>query len=268
MQAWWARPLEPVYAAVFIDAIVVKVRDGQVRNRPVYAAIGVDLAGHKDILGMWAGDGDGESAKFWFAVLTDLKARGVKDVFFVVCDGLKGLPDSVTAVFPRAIVQTCLIHLIRGTFRYASRRYWDELSKDLKPIYQAPTADAAAAALDDLDRKWGARYPAIIRLWRTAWDEFIPFLDYDLEIRRVICSTNAIESLNARFRRAVRARGHFPNWAHAAGGEQSAMKTLYLVVRSLDPKGTGQTRWAMRWKPALNAFAITFSDRMPAAENN
>ena len=261
MAAWWARPLEPVYAAVFIDAIMVKVRDGQVRNRPVYAAIGVDLAGHKDILGMWAGDGDGESAKFWFAVLTDLKARGVKDVFFVVCDGLKGLPDSVTAVFPQAIVQTCLIHLIRGTFRYASRRYWDELSKDLKPIYQAPTADAAAAALDDLDRKWGARYPAIIRLWRTAWDEFIPFLDYDLEIRRVICSTNAIESLNARFRRAIRARGHFPN-------EQSAMKTLYLVVRSLDPKGTGQTRWAVRWKPALNAFAITFSDRMPAAENN
>jgi putative transposase len=261
MATWWARPLEPFYAAVFIDAIVVKVRDGQVRNRPVYAAIGVDLAGHKDILGMWAGDGDGESAKFWYAVLTDLKARGVKDVFFVVCDGLKGLPDSVNAVFPLATVQTCIIHLIRGTFRYASRRYWDQLSKDLKPIYQAPNADAAAAALDDLDHKWGARYPAIIRLWRNAWAEFIPFLDYDVEIRRVICSTNAIESLNARFRRAVRARGHFPN-------EQSAMKTLYLVVRSLDPKGTGQTRWAMRWKPALNAFAITFSDRMPAAENN
>jgi len=261
MAAWWARPLEPVYAAVFIDAIMVKVRDGQVRNRPVYAAIGVDLAGHKDILGMWAGDGDGESAKFWFAVLTDLKARGVKDVFFVVCDGLKGLPDSVNAVFPQAIVQTCIIHLIRGTFRYASRKYWDELSRDLKPIYQAPSAAAAETALDRLDEKWGARYPAIIRLWRNAWSEFIPFLDYDLEIRRVICSTNAIESLNARFRRAVRARGHFPN-------EQSAMKTLYLVVRSLDPKGTGQTRWAVRWKPALNAFAITFSDRMPAAENN
>ena len=118
------------------------------------------------------------------------------------------------------------------------------------------------------EEKWGVRYPAMIRLWRNAWADFIPFLDYDVEIRRVICSTNAIESLNARFRRAVRARGHFPNWAHAAGGEQSAMKTLYLVVRSLDPKGTGQTRWAMRWKPALNAFAITFSDRMPAAENN
>ena len=261
MTAWWARPLENTYAAVFIDAVMVKIRDGQVRNRPVYAAIGVDLAGHKDILGMWAGDGDGESAKFWFAVLTDLKSRGVKDVFFVVCDGLKGLPDSVNAVFPAAIVQTCVIHLIRGTFRYASRRYWDELSKDLKPIYQAPTADAAAAALDALEAKWGARYPAMIRLWRNAWAEFIPFLDYDLEIRRVLYSTNAIESLNARFRRAVRARGHFPN-------EQSAMKTLYLVTRSLDPKGTGQTRWAVRWKPALNAFAITFADRMPAAENH
>jgi len=261
MAAWWARPLEPIYAAVFIDAIMVKIRDGQVRNRPVYAAIGVDLAGHKDILGMWAGEGDGESAKFWFAVLTDLKTRGVKDVFFVVCDGLKGLPDSVSAVFPAATVQTCIIHLIRGTFRYASRKYWDQLSRDLKPIYQAPTAEAAATALDALEEKWGARYPAIIRLWRAAWSEFIPFLDYDIEIRRVICSTNAIESLNARFRRAIRARGHFPN-------QQSAMKTLYLVVRSLDPKGTGQQRWAMRWKPALNAFAITFADRMPAAENH
>jgi transposase-like protein len=244
-----------VYAAVFIDAIMVKIRDGQVRNRPVYAAIGVDLDGHKDILGMWAGDGDGESAKFWLAVLTELKNRGVRDVFFVVCDGLKGLPDSVNAVFPLSTVQTCLIHLIRGSFRYASRRYWDELSKDLKPIYQAVNADAAAQALNELEDKWGARYPAMIRLWRNAWSEF------NLEIRRVICSTNAIESLNARYRRAVKARGHFPT-------EQAAMKCLYLVTRSLDPKGTGQTRWAMRWKPALNAFAVTFADRMPAAENH
>ncbi len=211
MQAWWTRPLESVYAAVFIDAIMVKVRDGQVRNRPVYAAIGVDLDGHKDILGMWAGDGDGESAKFWLAVLTELKNRGVHDVFFVVCDGLKGLPDSVSAVFPLATVQTCIIHLIRGTFRFVSRKYWDTIAKDLKPIYQADTPGAAAAALDALEEKWGRQYPAMIRLWRNAWAEFIPFLDYDLEIRRVICSTNAIESLNARFRRAVRARGHFPN---------------------------------------------------------
>jgi transposase-like protein len=260
MQAWWARPLESVYAAVFIDAIMVKIRDGQVRNRPVYAAIGVDLDGRKDILGMWAGDGDGESAKFWLAVLTELKNRGIRDVFFVVCDGLKGLPDSVQAVFPLATVQTCIIHLIRGTFRYASRKYYEALAKDLKPIYTAVNADAAAAALQALDDTWGARYPAIIRLWRGAWAEFIPFLDYDVEIRRVICSTNAIESLNARYRRAVKARGHFPT-------EQAAMKCLYLVTRSLDPKGTGQTRWATRWKPALNAFAITFADRMPAAED-
>ncbi len=261
MQAWWTRPLERIYAAIFIDAIMVKIRDGQVGNRPVYAAIGVDLDGHKDILGMWAGDGDGESAKFWMAVLTELRNRGVTDVFFVVCDGLKGLPDSVNAVWPLATVQACIIHLIRGTFRYASRKYWDALAKDLKPIYQAVNADAAAAALDDLEHKWGQRYPAIIRLWRNAWTEFIPFLDYDLEIRKVICSTNAIESLNARYRRAVKARGHFPT-------EQAAMKCLYLVTRSLDPKGTGQTRWAVRWKPALNAFAITFADRMPAAENH
>jgi transposase-like protein len=177
MQAWWSRPLEGVYAAVFIDAIMV--RDGQVRNRPVYAAIGVDLDGHKDILGMWAGDGDGESAKFWMAVLTELRNRGVKDVFFVVCDGLKGLPDSVNAVFPLATVQTYIIHLIRGTFRHASRKYWDAIAKDLKPIYQAVNADAAAAALDALEQKWGTRYPAMIRLWRNAWAEFIPFLDYD-----------------------------------------------------------------------------------------
>jgi putative transposase len=260
MQAWTNRPLEPVYAAVFIDAIMVKVRDGQVANRPVYAAIGVDLEGHKDILGMWFGDGDGESAKYWMAVLTELRNRGVSDVFFLVCDGLKGLPASVNAVWPATIVQTCLIHLIRNSFRFASRKYWDALSRDLKPIYQAVNADAAAVALDDLDAKWGARYPAIIRLWRNAWDEFIPFLDYDLEIRKVLCSTNAIESLNARYRRAVKARGHFPT-------EQAAMKCLYLVTRSLDPKGTGQTRWAVRWKPALNAFAITFADRMPTKNN-
>jgi len=260
MQAWSARPLESVYAAIFIDTIMVKIRDGQVGNRPVYAAIGVDLDGHKDILGMWAGDGDGESAKFWMAVLTDLKNRGVADVFFVVCDGLKGLPNSVNTVWLMATVQTCIIHLIRGTFRFASRKYWDELSRDLKPIYQAVNADAAAAALDGLDEKWGQRYPAMIRLWRNAWAEFIPFLDYDLEIRKVICSTNAIESLNARYRRAVKARGHFPT-------EQAAMKCLYLVTRSLDPKGTGQTRWAVRWKPALNAFAITFADRMPEPED-
>src|SRR3954452_18184241 len=156
---------------------MVKIRDGQVRNRPIYAAIGVDLDGHKDILGMWAGDGDGESAKFWLAVLTELRNRGVKDIFFLVCDGLKGLPDSVTAAFPQTVVQTCLIHLIRNTFRYASRKYWDQISHDLKPVYTAPTADQAQARYEEFAEKWGKPYPAIKRLWDNAWSEFIPFLD-------------------------------------------------------------------------------------------
>jgi len=260
MQAWSSRPLQGVYAAIFIDAIMVKVRDGQVGNQPFYAAIGVDLNGRRDVLGLWAGTGGGgESAKFWMNVLTDIRNRGVKDTFFVVCDGLKGLPDSVAAVFPAAIVQTCIIHLIRGTFRYASKRYWDHLARDLRPIYTAVNADAAWAAFEELEEKWGKPYPAIPKLWRAAWAEFVPFLDYPVEIRRVLCSTNAIESLNARYRRAVTVRGHFPT-------EQAALKTLYLVTRSLDPKGTGQARWVTRWKPALNAFAVIFADRMPAAE--
>ena len=183
----------------------------------------------------------------------------MKDTFFVVCDGLKGLPDVVSNVWPQAIVQTCIIHLIRNRFRLTSRKYSDELKRDVRPIYTAVNAASARAAFDNLAEKWGARYSAVIRLWDNAWAEFIPFLDYDVEIRRVLCSTNAIESLNARYRRAVRARGHFPS-------EQAAMKCLYLVTRSLDPTGAGGARWTMRWKPALNAFAITFSDRFPAAE--
>lgn len=258
MNDWAVRPLDETYAAVFIDAIVVKVRDGQVANRPFYAAIGVTLAGERDILGLWAGTG-GEGAKFWMSVLTDLRNRGVKDVFFVVCDGLKGIPDVVSNVWPQAIVQTCIIHLIRNTFRLTSRKYWDEIRRDVKPIYTAVNAAAARTALDELTEKWGQRYPAVVRLWNNAWAEFIPFLDYDVEIRKVICSTNAIESLNARYRRAIKARGHFPS-------EQAAMKCLYLVTRSLDPTGVGRARWMMRWKPALNAFAITFGDRFPAAE--
>ncbi len=209
MQTWVTRPLDEVYAAIFIDAIMVKVRDGQVANRAIYAAIGVSLGGEKDILGLWAGTG-GEGAKFWMSVLTDLRNRGVKDTFFVVCDGLKGLPDVVGNVWPMTTVQTCVIHLIRNTFRLASKRDWDAIKRDVKPIYTAVNADAARAALEELTEKWGAKYAAIIRLWNNAWEEFIPFLDYDLEIRTVLCSTNAIESLNARYRRAVKARGHFP----------------------------------------------------------
>jgi putative transposase len=258
MNDWAVRPLDEVYAAIFVDAIVVKVRDGQVANRPFYAAIGVTVDGERDILGLWAGQG-GEGAKFWMSVLTDLRNRGVRDVFFVVCDGLKGLPEVVGNVWPEAIVQTCIIHLIRNTFRLASKRDWDALRRVVKPIYTAVNAAAARDAFDQLVEAWGQRYPAIVRLWDNAWEEFIPFLDYDVEIRRVLCSTNAIESLNARYRRAIKARGHFPS-------EQAALKCLYLLTRSLDPTGRGRARWAVRWKPALNAFSITFADRFPAAE--
>ncbi|MGH3499573.1 MAG: IS256 family transposase [Nocardioidaceae bacterium] len=259
MEEWRNRPLDGVYAAIFIDAVVVKVRDGQVANRPVYAAIGVTVDGRKDVLGLWMGTG-GEGAKYWMSVLVDLKNRGVRDVFFLVCDGLKGLPEVVENVWPLAKVQTCIIHLIRNSFRLVSRKHSDELKRDLKQIYAAANVEAASAALERLDEKWGKQYGAMVRVWRNSWQEFIPFLDYDIEIRRMICSTNAIESLNSRYRRAVRARGHFPT-------EQAALKCLYLVTRSLDPTGTGRARWTMRWKPVVNAFATTFSDRWPGAEH-
>jgi putative transposase len=194
---------------VFIDAIHVKIRDGQVTNRPVYTAIGVTVDGERDILGLWIGSG-GEGAKYWLQVLTEIKNRGTTDVCIVVCDGLKGLPDAIGATWPLAVVQTCVIHLLRNTFRLASRKYWDPIAKDLKPVYTAAGEQAAKERFAEFADHWGERYPAIIRLWDTAWSEFCPFLDYDVEIRRVIYSTNAIESLDARFRRAVKARGHFP----------------------------------------------------------
>lgn len=253
---WCSRPLDRVYAAVFIDATVVKVRDGQVANRAFYVAVGVDLEGGRDVPGIWASPA-AEGARYWLSVLAELKNRGVDDVFFLICDGLKGLPDAVGAVWPLAIVRTCVVHLLRNTFRYASKKDWDAIKRDVKPIYTAPSAAAAAAARDAMLDKWEARYPAIRRLWMDAWERFIPFLDYDVEIRRVICTTNAIESLNARFKRSIRARGHFPD-------EQAALKCMYLTVRSLDPTGKGRIRWSARWKPALNAFAITFADRWPS----
>ena len=176
--------MDEVYAAVFIDAIVVKVRDGQVANRPIYAAIGVTLDGEKDILGLWAGTG-GEGAKFWMGVLTDLRNRGVRDVFFLVCDGLKGLPEVVDNVWPQTIVQTCIIHLIRNTFRLASRGTGTRSSATSNRSTPPSTPAAARAAFDELAEKWGGRYPAVVRLWDNAWAEFIPFLDYDVEIRTV-----------------------------------------------------------------------------------
>lgn len=254
MTDWLNRPLERVYPVVFIDAVVVKIRDGQVANRPVYTAIGVSVDGDRDILGLWVGTG-GEGAKFWLQVLTEIKNRGADDVCIVVCDGLAGLPDAIASTWPLAIVQTCVLHLIRNTFRLASRAHWEKMARDLRPVYTAANEQAAKERFNEFNEIWGERYPGIRSLWEHAWVEFVPFLDYSAEIRRVIYSTNAIESLHARIRRATRARGHFPN-------EQAALKCLYLVIRSLDPTGGGRRRWMNRWKPALNAFTITFEGRL------
>lgn len=256
MAEWQNRPLDSVYPVVFIDCVNVKVRDGQVANRPVYMALAVTADGHRDILGLWVGDG-GEGAKYWLQVLTEIKNRGARDVLMLVCDGLTGLPDAVNTVWPATIVQTCVVHLLRNSFRYAARQDWEKIAKALKPVYTAPTEDAALERFLEFGEAWGTKYPAIVRLWETAWAEFVPFLQFDVEIRKIVCTTNAIESVNARIRKAVRARGHFPT-------EQAALKCVYLAVMSLDPKGTGSKRWTMRWKAALQAFDITFDGRLTA----
>lgn len=256
MIEWQNRPLDSVYPVVFLDAINVKIRDGKVANRPVYVALAVTAEGTRDILGLWVGDG-GEGAKFWLQVCTELRNRGVEDVLMAVCDGLKGLPDAIEQVWPRTVVQTCVIHLLRNSFRYAARQDWDAVAKALRPVYTAPTEAAATERWLEFAEAWGTRYPAIVRLWENAWAEFTPFLAFDAEIRRVICSTNAIESVNARIRRAVRARGHFPN-------ETAALKCIYLAVMSLDPTGQGRKRWVIRWKGALNAFDVAFDGRLTA----
>ncbi|GII34367.1 IS256 family transposase [Planotetraspora mira] len=254
MTEWQNRPLDPVYPVVFVDAIHVKIRDGQVANRPVYVAMAVTVDGERDILGLWAGDG-GEGAKSWLHVLIEIKNRGVGDVLMVVCDGLKGLPQAIEQAWPQAVVQTCMMHLLRASFRYAARQHWDAIAKALRPVYTAPTEAAALERFVEFAEVWGGKYPAIVKLWEDAWAEFVPFLNFDTEIRRVICSTNAIESVNARIRRAVKARGHFPN-------EQAALKCVYMAIMSLDPTGKGRKRWVTRWKAALNAFAITFEGRL------
>jgi transposase-like protein len=220
---WQSRPLDSVFPVVFIDALMVKIRDGVVTNRAVYLAIGIDCDGNKQVLGLWVGPTTGESAKFWMSVLSELKSRGVADVCIVCCDGLTGLPDAITVVWPAAIVQLCVVHLIRASLRYASKRYWVPLTKDLRPIYTATDEVAAAVALDDFAAAWGDRYPAIVRLWRAHWAEFTPFLAFPPEVRRVIYTTNLIESMNARLRKVTRNRGQFPS-------EQAALKVLYLAV--------------------------------------
>ena len=221
LAAWQSRPLDAVYPVVFIDAIHVKIRDGKVANRPVYTAVGVTVNGERDILGLWVGDGS-EGAKYWHQILSEILNRGTVDVLIMVCDGLRGLPDATGDVWPLGIVQTCVLHLIRNTFRYASNADWAELARDLRPIYSAPTEQAARERLDELAGKWGERYPAAVKLWQNAWAEFVPFLAYSPEIRKVIYSTNAIESLHARFRRSVRARGHPSDGVGGAGRSEGS----------------------------------------------
>ena len=264
MAEWQNRPLDPVYPVIFIDAINVKIRDGKVANRPIYVALAVTSEGRRDILGLWAGEAPsvtgapgGEGAKYWLHVLTEIKNRGVGDVLMVVCDGLTGLPEAISAVWPATITQTCVVHLLRNSFRYAGRQHYEAIARALRPVYTAPTEAAAMERFLEFCETWGERYPAIVRLWENAWSEFVPFLSFDVEIRKIICTTNAIESVNSRIRRAVKARGHFPN-------EQAALKCVYMAIMSLDPTGTGQRRWTMRWKPALNAFDMTFDGRLSA----
>ena len=254
---WQARPLDRVYPVIFIDALMVKIRDGVVTNRPVYLAIGVDCEGAKQVLGLWVGPTTGESAKFWLTVLSELKSRGVADVCIVCCDGLTGLPDAITVTWPQAIVQLCVVHLIRASLRYASKRYWAPLTKDLKLIYTAADQAAAAAALDAFEGAWGERYPAIVKLWRAHWQEFVPFLAFPPEVRRVIYTTNLIESMNARLRKVTRNRGQFPS-------EQAALKVLYLAVRNLEEfRGPNTGIRSSGWKQALQAFTIYFEGRIP-----
>lgn len=189
---WCNRPLDAVYPVVFIDAINVKIRGGNVANRPIYVALGVTVDDTRDVLGLWADEhGDGEGSKFWLRVLSEIKNRGTQDVCIVVCDGLKGLPDAIANVWPAAITQTCVIHLLRNSFRYASKRDWAAIAKDLKPVYTAVSESAALEAFATFADKWEKRCPAIIKLWENAWAEFVPFLAFDTEIRSVICTTKA-----------------------------------------------------------------------------
>jgi putative transposase len=223
MHEWRHRPLDPVYPVLIIDAVHVKIRDGAVANRAVYVAIAVTVHGTREILGIWAGDG-GEGAKTWQATLTEIRNRGVRDCCIVLCDGLNGLPEAVNRVWPAAIVQRCLIHLQRNSFTYASKRDWPALSRDLKPVLTAVDADDAEARFLQFAEAWESKYPAIVKLWTQAWPEVVPYLSFDREIRHLLTSTNAVESLNARLRRAVNASGHFPT-------EQTLVANLPWVAR-------------------------------------
>ncbi len=255
MAAWQNRPLDAVYPVLLIDAITIKVRDSQVANRPVYVAIGVDLQGERDVLGLWLGPTGGEGAKQWAAMLGELRNRGLADALIVCCDGLRGLPESIRATWPDAVVQTCVVHMVRNSLRYASKTHWGPITKAMRAIYTAPTTGAAEALFEAFAEDWEGTYPAMIRAWRQSWDEFTPFLEFPAELRRVVYTTNAVESLNARFRRAVRHRGHFPN-------EQAAMKILYLVATAKRKGRENLTGKTNGWKAILNTLTVHYGDRI------
>jgi transposase-like protein len=255
MIAWQNRPLDVLYPVLLIDAIMIKVRDAQVANRPVYVAIGVNLDGERDVLGLWLGPTGGEGAKQWMTMLTELRNRGIADVLIVCCDGLKGLPDAVRVTWPDATVQTCVVHMVRNSLRYASKRHWPAITKQMRQIYTAPTVEAAEVYFSNFSDAWRDVYPAMISSWESAWNEFVPFLAFPAELRKVVYTTNAIESLNARFRRAVRHRGHFPN-------EQSALKVLYLVATQRRENRENMTGKINGWKHILNALTVHYGDRI------
>jgi len=253
--AWQARPLETVYPVVFFDALRVKVReDNVVRNKAVYLALGVRRDGSREILGLWIETTEG--AKFWMKVFNDLKTRGVNDILIAVTDGLTGMPTALAAVFPRTTLQTCIVHLIRNSLDYASWKDRKQLAAALRPIYAAASAEAALAALDAFeDSEWGRKFPTVVSAWRRAWDQVIPFFTFPPEIRRVIYTTNAIESVNARVRKIIKTRGHFPT-------DDAANKLIWLALRNIT---AGWSNAAHNWKEAMNQFAILYDDRFNAA---
>lgn len=254
--AWQSRGLDSTYAIVFFDAIRVKIRnEGLVSNRAVYLAIGVRCSGHKEILGLWIEQTEG--AKFWLRVMSELRNRGVQDILIAVVDGLKGFPEAITSVFPKTVVQTCVVHLIRYSMHFASWKERRPIGAALKPIYQAESAALARERLEDFDRgSWGQKYPAIAQSWRRNWEQVIPFFAFAPEVRTMLYTTNAIESLNAQVRKAVRVRGHFPS-------EEAAAKLIWLVLRNV------QARWKnppVLWQAAKTQLAIQFEDRFILAE--
>jgi len=259
LEEWRNRPLDAVYPIVYIDALNIKIRDGMVQNRPAYLAVGVDLEGRKHVLGIWIGDGEGEGSKFWLSVLTELKNRGTEDVLIVCCDGLKGLPDAIEATWPQATTQTCVIHLLRGSFRYGNNDDRKKIAAQLRPVYTAASVDAAEKAFTEFENGLGKKYPAIVRLWRDQWETFVPFLAFPAEVRRVVYTTNMIESINYQLRKVTKNRGHFPN-------ERAALKLLYLAVRNITTQRGGEAgtgTWG--WKACLNQLAIYFPGRFEIA---